>query len=102
VSIGSYVGRFYLCQHKRLSLTITLALIITEIMAVLYPVKLVDDGIHRRSWRTEFENRLHHWMIDLPDELLYHEAPDKPAVAPHVIILHIEYHAAVLLLHRAL
>lgn len=71
-------------------------------MAKLYPVKLFDDMNSRKVWRDELENALRQWLINLPDELQYKEGVGKVSVPPHVIILHIEYHAAVLLLHRSL
>ena len=71
-------------------------------MANLYPVKLFDDGVNRRAWLDQLEKNLQQWLINLPEELQYREGANRVLVPPHVIILHIEYHAALLLLHRAL
>ncbi|KAI0094285.1 fungal-specific transcription factor domain-containing protein [Irpex rosettiformis] len=78
-----------------------LSFIICEIMVKLYPVRLFDDGVNQQAWRDELENALQQWLIDLPKELHYREGVNKVLVPPHVIMTHIEYHAAVLLLHRA-
>lgn len=69
-------------------------------MDKIYPVQLSTET-PRRVLFEQLERRLSKWMIDLPDHLRYHPN-DKPTLLPHVLVLHIEYHAAELLLHRAL
>ncbi|KAI0697535.1 fungal-specific transcription factor domain-containing protein [Cytidiella melzeri] len=79
-----------------------LSILMSEIMAKLYPVKLYDDDVvYREKWRNDLENRLHQWLINLPEELAYREGVTESPVSPHVLILHVEYHGAILLLHRA-
>ena len=77
-------------------------MIITDIMDKIYPVQS-SSGDTRRMFE-ELESRLSKWLIELPEHLqLPSSTNDKRAtVLPHILMLHIEYHAAVLLLHRAL
>lgn len=77
------------------------AFIMSEIMAKVYPVKWYID-VPRRALLDQLESALHNWMIELPDELRYHETGNRPAPPPHVLILHAEYYSALLLLYRAL
>lgn len=78
------------------------AFIISELMVKLYPVRLLEEAHRRRRFLDDLEARLHQWLINLPEELQFREGGPRPLPAPHVVILHIEYHAAILLLHRAL
>lgn len=73
----------------------------SEIMAKIYPVKWYSDQ-PRRAVMDKLESALHNWMIDLPDELRYHESGSRTPPPPHVLILHAEYYSALLLLYRAL
>lgn len=77
------------------------AFLISEIMTHLYPVKYFDET-PRRAALDDLEARLHRWLLNLPDALQYREGAGRAALPPHVVLLHIEYHAAMLLLHRAL
>ena len=77
------------------------AVIITDIMDKIYPVQISSDA-PRRVLFEKLENRLNKWQIDLPEPLRYTQSDRRNHVLPHVLLLHIEYHAAVLLLHRAL
>ena len=70
-------------------------------MAKIYPVKWYLDQ-PRRAVMDKLESALHNWMIDLPDELRYHESGSRTPPPPHVLILHAEYYSALLLLYRAL
>ncbi|KIP10141.1 hypothetical protein PHLGIDRAFT_11523 [Phlebiopsis gigantea 11061_1 CR5-6] len=77
-----------------------LSFIMSEIMAKMYPVKWYMDQ-PRRAIMDKLESALHNWMIDLPDELRYHESGGRTPPPPHVLILHAEYYSALLLLYRA-
>ncbi|KAH9944251.1 fungal-specific transcription factor domain-containing protein [Epithele typhae] len=78
-----------------------LSVIITDIMDKIYPVEPPID-IPRRVVFEQLETRLAKWQIDLPEPLRYNLNDKNANVLPHVLVLHTEYHAAVLLLHRAL
>ena len=73
----------------------------SEIMAKIYPVKWYMDA-PRRTLLDELESALHNWMIELPDELRFHETGSRTPPPPHVLVLHAEYYSALLLLYRAL
>ena len=77
------------------------AIIITDIMDKIYPVQ-PSSNQPRRVLFEELENRLNRWQIELPEQLRYSPNDKRNHVLPHVLVLHIEYQAAVLLLHRAL
>ena len=79
----------------------SLAVIITDIMDQIYPVKSTQDAPPRQQSLQRLEERLHKWQINLPDHLRY-SAGHAQTPLPHILILHIEYYSAVLLLHRAL
>ncbi|PIL31806.1 transcription factor [Ganoderma sinense ZZ0214-1] len=74
-----------------------LSVIITDIMDKVYPVQ-ISAGTSRLVLLEELETRLNKWLIELPHDLVY--SPNA-IVLPHILMLHIEYNAAVLLLHRA-
>jgi hypothetical protein len=67
----------------------------------VYPVKW-HAGVSRHTVLDQLESTLHNWMIELPDELRYHETGHQPPPAPQVLVLHAEYYTALLLLYRAL
>ena len=77
------------------------AVIITDIMDKIYPVQPSSETPRRVSFE-QLETRLNKWQIDLPEPLRYSQSDRRNHILPHVLLLHIEYHAAVLLLHRAL
>ncbi|TBU34755.1 fungal-specific transcription factor domain-containing protein [Dichomitus squalens] len=77
-----------------------LSIIITDIMDKIYPVQ-VSSNTPRRVLFEELESRLNKWLIELPDDLRYPSNDRHATVLPHVLMLHIEYYTAVLLLHRA-
>ena len=70
-------------------------------MDKIYPVQPSSD-VPRRKLFEQLETRLNKWMIDLPEHLRFSPNDKNASVLPHVLMLHIEYQAAVLLLHRAL
>ncbi|TCD66495.1 hypothetical protein EIP91_001320 [Steccherinum ochraceum] len=77
-----------------------LSLIMSQIMAKIYPVQPSADT-PRRAELEQLESRLHHWLFELPDHLRYCETSRRLTPLPHILALHIEYQFAVLLLHRA-
>ncbi|KAI0756844.1 fungal-specific transcription factor domain-containing protein [Daedaleopsis nitida] len=77
-----------------------LSVIITDIMDKIYPVQSVA-GTSPRTLFEHLETRLSKWFIELPEHLRFSPNEKTAAVLPHVLVLYIEYHAAVLLLHRA-
>ncbi|TFY70003.1 hypothetical protein EVJ58_g92 [Rhodofomes roseus] len=85
------------CFHEQCELSV----IITDIMDQIYPVKTIPDSPPRRQLLQRLEERLHKWQINLPDHLRYSPAAHLETPLPHILILHIEYYSAVLLLHRA-
>ncbi|KAI0375162.1 hypothetical protein BV20DRAFT_985517 [Pilatotrama ljubarskyi] len=98
------LGNAYVPQPSRLMSTFRemchLSVIITDIMDKIYPVQASSDT-PRRVLFEQLENRLNKWLISLPEHLRYSANDKHAAVLPHVLMLHIEYYAAVLLLHRA-
>lgn len=70
-------------------------------MDKIYPVQ-VSSITSRVVYFEELEARLNRWLIDLPHHLRYSPNDKYTTVLPHILMLHIEYNAAVLLLHRAL
>ncbi|PPQ72267.1 hypothetical protein CVT24_004684 [Panaeolus cyanescens] len=78
-----------------------LAIIIGAIISQIYPVR-PTPGVSRKSLLPGLESRLDQWYITLPEELRY-EAPNKRYTPPpQILLLHLRYWGAVLLLHRAL
>ncbi|KAI1788821.1 fungal-specific transcription factor domain-containing protein [Ganoderma leucocontextum] len=77
-----------------------LSVIITDIMDKIYPVQ-VSTSTSRRVLLEELESRLNKWLNELPRDLRYSPNDKHTTVLPHILVLHIEYNAAVLLLHRA-
>jgi len=77
-----------------------LSVIITDIMDQIYPVRTMQDT-PRRQLLQQLEGRLHRWLVNLPDHLRYTAASSHVTPLPHVLVIHSEYCAAVLLLHRA-
>lgn len=72
-----------------------------QIMTKIYPVQPSSEN-PKRVELEHLEARLHHWLFELPEHLKYGDTSRRPIPLPHILALHIEYHFAVLLLHRAL
>ncbi|KAJ8454826.1 hypothetical protein ONZ51_g12801 [Trametes cubensis] len=98
-SLGNYVP-----QHARLMTSFReachLSVIITDIMDKIYPVQPSSET-PRRVLFEQLETRLNKWLIGLPEHLRFSSNDRNANPLPHVLMLHIEYQAAVLLLHRA-
>ncbi|OCH89005.1 hypothetical protein OBBRIDRAFT_794671 [Obba rivulosa] len=93
----SILARPILCFKEASSLSIIFGEIITKI----YPVTHVSST-SRRVLMEKIHLRLLQWYLALPDSLKYSTTSTGPcpAPAPHVLFLHVQYWAAVLLLHR--
>ncbi|KAH9858030.1 fungal-specific transcription factor domain-containing protein [Lenzites betulinus] len=98
------MGREFVPQPSRLMSCFReachLSVIITDIMDKIYPVQPSSE-IPRRVLFEGLEARLGKWLIKLPEHLRYNYNDKHARPNPHVMMLHIEYEAAVLLLHRA-
>ncbi|OBZ67197.1 Nitrogen assimilation transcription factor nit-4 [Grifola frondosa] len=77
----------------------SLSVIVGEILEKIFPVTRVTPT-PRRILKEEIYSRLLQWHIDLPECLAYSSTSTRPCPPPHVLVLHIQYWAAVLLLHR--
>ncbi|KAL1740837.1 fungal-specific transcription factor domain-containing protein [Schizophyllum fasciatum] len=78
-----------------------LCLIVGSIVTDIYPVRDPPSAT-KRACLEELENALHRWYLDIPDNLQFDLASaTRPIPPPHVLILHVRYWGAVLLLHRA-
>ncbi|CCM04446.1 uncharacterized protein FIBRA_06626 [Fibroporia radiculosa] len=84
------------CFQKQCELSV----IITDIMDRIYPVRPSSDT-PRRTLLQQLEARLHNWLFGLPDSFRYSTTSSLHTPSPHVLVLHMEYCSAVLLLHRA-
>lgn len=78
-----------------------LCLIVGNIVTEIYPVREPCSS-NKRVHLEELENALHRWYLDIPDNLQFDLASTtRPIPPPHVLILHVRYWGAILLLHRA-
>ncbi|KIY50437.1 hypothetical protein FISHEDRAFT_64668 [Fistulina hepatica ATCC 64428] len=82
--------------------TCRLNLILGNIVTFIYPVRSLA-GSPSRSTLEELENALHRWYVDLPVSLQFDIADKRSSSVPppHILVLHLRYWGAVLLLHRA-
>ncbi|KAI0669742.1 fungal-specific transcription factor domain-containing protein [Trametes maxima] len=99
------LGHDFVPQPARLMTTFQeachLSVIITDVMDKIYPVQPSSET-PRRLLFEQLETRLAKWIISLPEHLRYSSNDKNANPLPHILMLHIEYQAAVLLLHRAL
>ncbi|EMD37552.1 hypothetical protein CERSUDRAFT_114195 [Gelatoporia subvermispora B] len=77
----------------------SLSVILGEVITQIYPVSRVSTT-PRRTLMEDLHLRLLKWYLDLPEPLKYSAGSTRPCPAPHILILHIQYWAAVLFLHR--
>ncbi|EIW62469.1 uncharacterized protein TRAVEDRAFT_160349 [Trametes versicolor FP-101664 SS1] len=71
-----------------------------EVLAKVYRVSRAHT-VPPRAIRQELYSRLLQWALELPEHLQYNPtASSRPCPAPHVLIMHVQYWATVLLLHR--
>ena len=72
-----------------------------EVLAKIYRVSRANV-VPSRTLREQLYHRLTQWLLDLPDYLTYKFPSSRPCPAPHVLAMHIQYWAIVLLMHRPL
>ena len=81
----------------------SIAAIIGQILEALYSVRQAVPSRHAEAAR--LEEVLDKWLLELPDHLKLDINSIKngaPPPAPHILVLHMQYWNAVLLLHRPL
>ena len=74
----------------------------SQIMTKIYPVKSAEGDRPQHAELEALEMVLQQWYFNLPEHLKYCETSRRVTPLPHILLLHIEYQFAVLLLHRAL
>ena len=86
------------CAHARAPH----AVVITgEVLAKIYRVSR-GASVPSRALREQMHRRLQQWKLDLPEGLDYNLKSGRPCPAPHVLAMHIQYWASVILTHRPL
>lgn len=88
-------------EWKALTVYLLTAVILGAIVTHIYPVRVTSNK-PKQALLADLESRLDQWYITLPDELQYDGANKRYMPPPQLIILHLRYWGAVLLLHRAL
>ncbi|KAL1671763.1 fungal-specific transcription factor domain-containing protein [Schizophyllum commune] len=80
----------------------TLGVIVGRILTDIYPARGLPTAT-KHARLVDIKNALCQWYLDLPDNLQLDLASStRPTPPPHVLILHVHYWGAVLLLHREL
>ncbi|TBU44710.1 fungal-specific transcription factor domain-containing protein [Dichomitus squalens] len=77
----------------------SLYIITGEVLAKIYRVSR-ENILPSRAVREQLHQRLSQWSLELPDHLNYSTKSSRPCPPPHVLALHIQYWATMLLLHR--
>ncbi|EPQ54381.1 hypothetical protein GLOTRDRAFT_94337 [Gloeophyllum trabeum ATCC 11539] len=92
-------GHFAQCYHYSASLSI----IMGQIINTMYPVKRthLDAQAPSQAWQA-MSAWLHQWYGSLPKEMQYLSVAQLADAPPHIMLLHVEYWYATLLLHRSL
>ena len=72
-----------------------------EVLTKVYRVSRVNASPSRKL-REQVHQRLVQWALELPENLDYTPKSGKACPAPHILVMHIQYWATVLLLHRPL
>ena len=86
------------CAHARAHC----AVVITgEVLAKIYRVSR-GASVPSRALREQMHRRLQQWKLDLPEGLDYNLKSGRACPAPHVLAMHIQYWASVILTHRPL
>jgi hypothetical protein len=68
-------------------------------MQALYSIRPIQN---RHDEYVRLETLLDSWFIGLPAHLRYDAAGKSAPPLPHILVLHMQYWCAVLLLHRSL
>ncbi len=82
-------------------LFVTSDVIAGEVLAKIYRVSRANV-IPSRTLREQLYHRLTQWSLELPDHLNYKFSSSQRCPAPHILAMHIQYWAIVLLMHRPL
>lgn len=77
----------------------TLSVLFSRIISNLYAIRVRVLGQHSESLLAHLDQALANWYISLPPHLQYNSA-SKRAPPPHVLALHCQFFAALILLHR--
>lgn len=80
--------------------TSRLIVIVGSIISEVYPVQSPNRG-SKQAIVADLESRLDQWYITLPEQLQYQAVNKRQIPPPQILLLHIRYWGAVLLLHRA-
>ena len=78
-----------------------LVVITGEVLAKIYRVSRAT-ALPSRALREQLHQRLRQWRLDLPENLDYSLKSSRPCPPPHVLAMHIQYWASVILTHRPL
>nr|VWO96875.1 Fungal_trans domain-containing protein [Ganoderma boninense] len=90
------IPAMYVSYFRYLS---SLYIIAGEVLAKIYRVSRANV-LPSRTLREQLCHRLAQWLLDLPDYLRYNFPSSRPCPAPHILAMHIQYWAIVLLTHR--
>ncbi|RPD78524.1 hypothetical protein L226DRAFT_503037 [Lentinus tigrinus ALCF2SS1-7] len=77
----------------------SLFVITGEVLAKVYRVSRAT-AIPSRAIREQMHQRLLQWQLDVPENLSYSLQGNRPCPAPHILAMHIQYWATVILTHR--
>ncbi|RDX48083.1 hypothetical protein OH76DRAFT_1472701 [Lentinus brumalis] len=88
---ANYTGYFHYLS--------SLFVITGEVLAKIYRVSRAT-AIPSRALREQLHQRLLQWHVDLPEHLNYSIKSNRPCPAPHILAMHIQYWATVILTHR--
>ncbi|TFK83713.1 hypothetical protein K466DRAFT_665640 [Polyporus arcularius HHB13444] len=88
---ANYTGYFHYLS--------SLFVITGEVLAKIYRVSRAT-AIPSRALREQLHQRLLQWHLELPEHLNYSIKSNRPCPAPHILAMHIQYWATVILTHR--
>ena len=77
----------------------TLAVIFSRIIASMYAIRVRVLGQNSETLLAHLDQALANWYLNLPSHLQYNSA-DKRVPPPHILVLHCQFFAALILLHR--
>ncbi|TDL20640.1 hypothetical protein BD410DRAFT_362130 [Rickenella mellea] len=86
-------GRIISCFNTSATLSSILSMIVQAVYAVRPAVSRHAEALH-------LERRLDKWYMELPEHLRYEQGSKGPVPPQNVLVLHMQYWCAVLLLHR--
>ncbi|TFY53230.1 hypothetical protein EVG20_g10211 [Dentipellis fragilis] len=77
-----------------------LSVIVGLIVERIYPIRPIT-GHNKRAALVELEGRLDKWLLELPESLSFDASSKRTTPPPNILVMHMTYWNAVLLLHRA-